>query len=467
MIHSILMRFGWVSGVLFLLFLALLPFVLLAAYCHPSADDFWLTNMVIAKGPWQAQAEIRQNWSGRYTAMLFGSFNPLVYYSFTFYKVLPVVFLVLLVAGLYWLVAELNYYQLPRRQLLAIALLLLALYLYQMPTVAQTIYWMSGSLTYQSANILLLFLLAALIRFYRKVHKPGLYFLKLLITLLLFAAIGCNETTMAMVAFLIFSLVLFTFYQQQQLNYFMVRLMLVTIVACSLVILAPGNAVRALVYPQQHDLAYALTYALLVPLNNSLNWFANSPILFFTVLAMASAGVYLPSTSFTSRIHPVAGIAIWYGCLVSGYFVAYWSKHDHSPPRAQDVIYLVFLVGWFTNSLLFGLFMRRKLAGSLAMLPAYAQWFLLLAGFLMLFYNNQSKIRTAYSDLLSGKAARYNQEMNTRYANLKSSSCQVCPIKTAKNRPESLFFEEVPPDSSWENTYYARYFGKKLLLVSD
>ncbi|MDQ3290581.1 MAG: hypothetical protein M3Q05_04760, partial [Bacteroidota bacterium] len=66
--------------------MTLLPFLLLAAFCHPSADDFWLTNLVIAKGPWQAQLDMRQNWSGRYTSMLLGSFNPLVYRSITLYK---------------------------------------------------------------------------------------------------------------------------------------------------------------------------------------------------------------------------------------------------------------------------------------------------------------------------------------------------------------------------------------------
>ncbi|MDQ3291211.1 MAG: hypothetical protein M3Q05_07970, partial [Bacteroidota bacterium] len=78
-----------------------------------------------------------------------------------------------------------------------------------------------------------------------------------------------------------------------------------------------------------------------------------------------------------------------------------------------------------------------------------------------------SNVQVAYSDLLSGKADHYNQEMQTRYATLKNSNCQSCPIKTVKNRPKTIFFEEVPADTSWENTFYAQYFGKKLLLVAE
>lgn len=463
-VSRILNRLGWANMALLIMGLALLPFVVLAAYCHPSADDFWLTNMVLAKGPWQAQLAIRHNWSGRYTAMFVGSFNPLVYRSFTWYKLLPVVFLLLLVTGFYQLIQGLTNAPFSRKIKLGFALLFLIIYLHQMPTVAQTIYWMSGAITYQLANILLLFFLAGLLNYYKKATLENSLRQKIWITLTLFAAIGCNETSMLMLAFLMGCFVVLGTFRRQT-DYFLLWLLVVTIIASSLVIWAPGNAVRAQDYPLQHDFSFALWHALVVPVNNSLNWLLNSPVLIISIFFIPIAAKWLPVPNILTKVHPVMAFFIWYGCLASGYFVAYWSKHGPSPPRAQDTIYFFFLLGWLANFLVLAQFLRQNYV--LSPVPGYAAKLLLLWGICFLFLSQQSNIRTAYADLFSGRAARYDQEMRERYATLHHSSCQVCPVKTAKNRPETIFFEEVTADTTWENTFYARYFGKKLLLVSE
>ncbi|WP_182412563.1 DUF6056 family protein [Adhaeribacter radiodurans] len=454
-----------VNGALLVLGLALLPFLLLAAFCHPSADDFWLTNLVIAKGPWQAQLAIRQNWSGRYTAMFLGSFNPLVYRSIALYKVLPVIFLILLTAGLYNFVKVLSHSGFSRKITLAFALLILIMYLHQMPTVAQTIYWMSGAITYQSANILLLYLLILLIRYYQPFPGNHTLLRKLLITLLVVAVIGCNETSMAMLVFLLVCFFLLFTYQHRTINYFLLWLLVVATAACSLVIFAPGNSVREHEYSLRHDFWYAAGHALVIPLNNALNWLLNSPLLLISVLLFPFAGKWLPKAQLFPRVHPLLATLILYGCLASGYFVAYWSKHMPAPPRVQDTIFFVFLIGWMLNLVIWSQYLRQRY--ELPRLPNYITSMLLTWGMLFLFFSKQSNIQVAYSDLLSGKAVRYNQEMQTRYVTLITSNCQVCPIKTVKNRLQTIFFEEVPADTSWENTYYAQYFGKKLLLIAE
>ncbi len=416
---SYVQRLGWVNGALLVLSLALLPFLILAAYCHPSADDFWLTNMVIAQGPWQAQADIRQNWSGRYTSMFLGSFNPLVYRSFTFYKILPVLFFTFLTIGLYRFLVFLTQKQFSRKVCVALALAFLIIYLHQMHTVAQSFYWMSGAITYQTANILLVFFLASWYRYSRLEVNEQSWGQKISITFLLVATIGCNETTMAMVAFLIGCLVLISVFKRRA-DYFLIWLAMVTVVACSLVILAPGNTIRSQEYPLQHDLDFALVYALLVPVNNSLNWLVNSPVFLISGLLLLAVAQKLPQLSLFTRIHPVVALIILYGCLASGYFVAYWSKHAASPPRAQDTIYFVFLLGWLVNLFIFIPYAQQRY--TIPTLPGYATHLLLIWGIAFVFYSKQSHVRTAYVDLLSGQASRYNQEMQARYTALKSSS---------------------------------------------
>ncbi len=129
---------------LFILGLALLPFVVLSGYCQPFADDFWLTNIAIEKGSWQAQLEIRQAWSGRYFAMFLGSINPLVYQSFIGYKLLPLLLIFFTLAALYLFISQLMPGIAPKQRLLY-TLLLQVLYLGFMPAVAAGYYWMSGA----------------------------------------------------------------------------------------------------------------------------------------------------------------------------------------------------------------------------------------------------------------------------------------------------------------------------------
>jgi hypothetical protein len=436
---------------------ALLPFFLLAAFCHPSGDDFWLTNLVREKGIWQAQWEIRQAWSGRYASMFLGSINPLVFGSFAAYKALAFLLLGLLALAMGYLVDA--FLGRPRAfgPAALLTLAFLVLYLGFMPVVSQVVYWMSGSLSYQVAHIALLFLLG---RQLRPAPAGGLLTDGLLV---LFIA-GLNETAMALLFYLLAGLVLLSRRATGRWSGSLVALLALTALGAALVVLAPGNAVRSAAYPGQGQLLFSLAYAGAVALNNSLNWLTFGPVLVFTILFVPFAFRMPAWPRSWQQIHPVFTWLFWYGALVCCFFVSYYSKGGPAPPRVQNTMYLVFLVGWFGNILHTVQFLAARGWAMLAW-PRYVVLLLWLLAFVWLWQSPRSHIPTAWSDLVSGRAARYDREMKARYAGLRRSSCQVCPIRAVKNIPATIFFEEIPADTTWKNRYFSEYFGKKLMVM--
>jgi hypothetical protein len=441
---------------------ALLPFFLLAAFCHPSGDDFWLTNIVREKGIWQAQWQIRQTWSGRYTSMLLGSINPLVFGSFAAYKALAFLLLALLLGAMGYFVAAFAGRPRPLRQTALPALTLGALYLGFMPVVSQVVYWMSGALSYQVAHIALLFLCGRLLRAApdaafssRRLLADGL--------LVLFIA-GLNETAMALLFYLLAGLVLLSWRITRRIPRHLLALLALAALGAAFVVLAPGNGIRSAEYPEQGRILFSLAYAGAVALNNSFNWLGSAPVLLFTVLLLLWCFRVKAALPGWQKVHPAFTWLFFYGALVCCFFVSYYSKGDHAPPRVQNTIYLVFLIGWFANIFLTAQYLSAK-GWVMPAVPRYAVYLALLLGFLCFFHSPHSHIQTAWSDLVSGRAARYDQEMQARYARLRQSDCQVCPIPAVKNIPATIFFEEIPADTTWKNRYFSEYFGKKLMVM--
>ncbi len=450
----------WQNLLLILLVAGVLPFFMLSFYCHPSADDFWLTNIAIAKGSWAAQWEIRQTWSGRYFAMFLASFNPLVYQWFTGYKIIPAFTLLLLGSSIYYFIRQLCCTAISCQTTLLFTLLLLTLYLGFMPVVSQTIYWLSGTISYQFATIGLFLLGGLLINLYKTLPWPK-YIISLV---LIFGIIGLNETTMAWLVYILFAVLVLNIYYIRSFSNAQLGLLIFAGLCCCLVLVAPGNAVRSAEYPEAGRFFYAIFYAVAVTINNSFNWLTRTPILLVTVIFMGAA-LKFKVTNQLSKV-PLALIWLVYvGGIVVCFFVSYYSKSDHAPPRVQDSIFLLFITGWFLCWWFTLPHLGAVVTFRLITWPKYI--FIVIAGFCFytIFINPTSHIREAYSDLFSGRASRYNVEMHARYTYLKTSNCQTCTIPAVKNIPKTIFFEEIPADTTWKNRYFSQYFGKKLMII--
>ncbi|RDC62064.1 DUF6056 family protein [Adhaeribacter pallidiroseus] len=459
-------RFGWVNIGLLLLSLAVLPFLILAAFCHPSADDFWLTNMVVAKGAWQAQADIRQNWSGRYTSMFLGSFNPLVYDSLIGYKLLPILLIFLNLTSLYLLITRILLH-IPTKLKIFYTLLLQVLYLGFMPAIASGYYWMSSALNYQTAIICLLLLSGGLISFKQKrtTLRQGGYIVVL--SFLIIAGIGCNELSMVIIVEGLLGLFLIDSWRYKRINRMLLYFLVLALGCSLLVILSPGNVARLQTHTNHSNLLYAFSYALAVTLNNTCNYLTLSPILLLTLLFIPVSYKLFKNISIHQLPHPIITTTLLYLLIFQFYFIIYWNRGMHAPIWTQNYIYFIFLLGWFLNVSLIVKYYQIHRPGFQHQLPTYAQVLLLGACFLLIFHNKQSNVRTAYADWLSGEAAAYNQELTNRHNYLKTSTCSVCSVKDLTHRPKSIYFRQEPKISEWENDLNAQFYSKKAITIVE
>ena len=398
-------------------------------------------------------------------SLFFASINPLVYHSLAGYKLMPILIFLLTYGALLALVKNFLTDKFSGSFAALLSLLLLVLHVGFMPTVSQGYYWLSGSLSYQAANIFMLLLVAVLWQFYRNRKGTSKTKFIILVTVLLFLSIGCNETNMVLIAFLMTTFCLVDGYIYRRLNFTLLYFLGITALCCSLVYFAPGNLIRLKDYPAHGNLFFAGAYATAIAVNNSLNWLTATPVLVLTILFIPFSLQLAQQQRHQKTIHPLAAILIYFLSLAVCFFVSYWSKAHHAPPRVQNNIYLVFLIGWFLTTHTVVTYLGQKYSLRVPPLPAYATWLICFLVGLTLFYSRQSNIRTAYSDLFSGRAVRYNQEMNARYTYLKNSNCAVCEIPEVKNIPRTIFFEEIPADTTWKNRYFSEYFGKKLMLM--
>lgn len=93
---------------------------------------------------------------------------------------------------------------------------------------------------------------------------------------------------------------------------------------------------------------------------------------------------------------------------------------------------------------------------------------LLIIGLVLMTTNN---VRTAYKDLLSGTAQKYDAEMKERYEQLSNCTSETCVVPLIQHTPRTIFAHELARKSSEEEYYYneciADYFYKPYIMVHD
>ncbi len=449
--------------------LVLVPFLLLTLYNHPQADDFGFAVRDRTYSYWEVQVNYYLNWTGRYfsTNTAF-RINPTITESFVLYKWYSLGLLVSLFAALLLLVYKLLG---ETKQLLiaaALTMLLLSLYLLQMPSISEGVFWLPGYMTYQLPNIMMLLLLALLISFF----QAGSKMLKLvyigLAAVLCIAIIGSNEMAIVMA----FTTVLFLFYinwKNARNRPYLIFLLFICTVACLVAVLAPGNYVRMEDHPDGKKPLWAITYAAFLTVLSFYRWL--TPVLVASVLYVIYWGLPIADKKIREGIFKVNlrdSILYYVMTLFLMQFAFTWAIGERPTPRVENVIYFFFVFGWFYNLQValtnYGHLLRseRKLTPAL---PVVA-----FTLYLLLVFDIHSNIATAYTDLISGKAKAYDAALGKRYSYLTNSGCDTCALAPLPVIPKSLYFMDALDGQVntgfWVNADLARYWHKSAIFLS-
>jgi hypothetical protein len=445
------------------------PFIVLTGFSHPAVDDFCFAVSFRDVGVFDYFGVVYDwyvGFTGLYSyLMAIGVFTA----NFNLIESYKYVSLLVFVG---WIITCFIFFKSifieVRSSVIAISTLaMLTLYLLTMPEVSD-FYWMTSALQYQLGNIVAMLVFACLIRIvtgkYQKFHIVGS-------GILLIIVIGMTELYMVFMVLSILSITIYYYFIGTRDRHVWVCLLTIVVVAAAVVGLAPGNEERGQHFVARHQLWFSIAASAYHTIMWTLQWLWEPLLWLLTILYV----IWLPSILSRSQLqitvklkHIVIFLAIGFGYLFACYFVGYWAMGDILPPRALNVVYFVFINGWFLS-----------IAGGVIVLQnsRFSQWLpqsswnvkrvasgviVILTITVML---TNSSFRTAYADLFN-RAEIYDNKFKMRYTTILNTQTdnpnQI--VKVAKidrtEQPNTIFFRDLGSNKNeFPNPCYAEYFG--------
>ncbi|SDK91304.1 hypothetical protein SAMN04488034_101891 [Salinimicrobium catena] len=453
--------------------IVLLPFIILSFYNHPASDDFCYTNYIRDNEFWAAQVKHYFIWTGRFTATFLLTIDPIELNDLSSYQLLPVALFILFCASILIFVKSF-FPKISLSDRLLLSFLILFLYIYYIPDTAEAFYWRAGSLTYQLASVLTLLLFATIKQLQRLQSTFKRSYLTVLACLLSIMAIGLNETSMVIIFVVVILWTTGWFLARKSKRLEMTVILFIIIAATAIVILAPGNAVRMAEKPQKFQFLFSLVGAVKITLVNLLRWIPMTVLL----LALFSPLFDRMSRRVRNRydlswinLRHLGFCAIFLFCfIVLCFFPSFWSQGGRPPYRTINVIYLLYIVGSFFLTILFFSYLQNR-KKTIPQIPKKIQLtlFIIVLSIVIIKPNN---IKEAYSDLFTGTAFHYDQEMKKRYKILEKCSSRSCTVPALKNKPRTILSSDLSGNPEHESFYYnsciADHFGiEKVFLPKN
>ncbi|MCE7043488.1 DUF6056 family protein [Dyadobacter sp. CY312] len=459
---------NWIN--ILLMVSVLLPLLVLSYYNHPSpADDYCYIDTVFKFGWLEAMNYYYSGWTGRYFGIFLNHSNPLLFHSVAGFKVLPVILLSGVVFALYSLFRHLTP-TLSRLAHIGFAGVVFFLYMLKMASISEAFYWMAAFVTYTVPNIFTLLWLVLVLRYYRQDTPTAKILLATLSGFLIFAVIGSSETNLLIMILLVGAWWVYRLLFHRKVDGFMIAMLTVTILSGYLYFSSPGNQARIGGNPLGGDVVFSFVSSFKKLGSLSFDWIFRTPLLFFSFAWL----IVLSRLSVGARNY--FSVPVWYalllyiGVLAAQLFPSYYGVGIEPTPRVINCVYFYFLIGWFyIIGVIFHYFKKGDVSRfSFSGLRYSLLYVLLVVSSFLAFYSSDN-VRLIYTDLIKGKAAAFNREMNSRYEMLRVSKEDVVYLPAIESKPLSIFYDDdIKTDKDhWWNKCLAGYFGKKAVYLKE
>lgn len=455
--------------IIILAFIVLLfPFIILSFYVFPTTDDYCHTLGVRDMGYWGFQAHYWKTWSGRYIGTIISATQPLAYGSYLGYKIAAVVILSLYTHAIFRFVRAITLNKLESWQTALTTFLFLFVLIAELPIVSGYFYWYTGYY-YTLADIGTLHLFAYFFQKYARLSRSNIAVICLALTIL----IGTNEYTLVWLVALTGALFLFGSLVQKKIQFPALIMFLVALAFGVLSITAPGNAVRAEsgLYPTplKFNLVYSIQHSLISGVTN-FSKMAPSLCILALVLIPFAAQLYHKRDKNEFRflaVHPIISLIVFFGCLFLTYFPTYWSIAGPPNLRGQCVITFWTLIGFSYNVFVITFWAIEKYNSKIMTRFGLFGW--VIALYFVTLYTSNFNYRSAWSDVLTGRAARFYKEMEARTQQVYDTAEHSVYVPKLKNIPYSILIITEAPDPAWGSVEYNNgcaewYFKKKFFL---
>ena len=447
-------------------------FIALSFFDYPSADDFCYAVKAKQFGFIGAQGFWYEHWSGRYTLNFAYTAFSLSGDIFKIYHYPPIILLTSTWLGFSFLTAKIAQGQVSKASVLLIGGVCTLLFISGTPNIAQTFYWPGGSFTYQIPNILLIFLLGLLVwRETTAIGKNTRILVFSLSSLLVIIIIGANEISLLLTGAILFVGTVHALWTRRSSRVFWAGLLLIAIGAALVSVLAPGNYQRYATLDQVTQLRLTPVLAsLLYPpwvvlrllywLSNLGVW-ASALILLIITFPVAKNRLYSDGNFKRSfLIIPVLWIIMIFVLNGIGFLI----NHYPLPDRAESVVWLLFLLGWYPSFIILAHFtVGRKIPFDDRRLisPALVLLIISLLG--------SPNIFEAYKDVYRGR--RYAQELRDRFATIQAAKNRgetEIVVDSISRPPVTLFaaYLETDPEN-FINQCMSEYFEVKSIKLGS
>ena len=131
-------------------FAVLAPYIYLSCFAHPIADDYHYSFLGMKPDFWNEWKKQYTEWNGRYTSNLLVLLNPMAFHNLFLYKAASSIQILLSLLSIYYFFRSITDRSFSRLVTLDASVLLLLLYLFSMPSLAEGIYWYTGAVSYQT-----------------------------------------------------------------------------------------------------------------------------------------------------------------------------------------------------------------------------------------------------------------------------------------------------------------------------
>lgn len=443
----------------------LLPLLLMVVLCrhawlgnhaHPHTDD-WSYGTIGREAPLleRLSTEYRA-WNGRWASNVLVLRGPMVLelpIALRVYQTIPAVLLVLTILAWWMLFRASCFHAVIRERAGSIALALTALYLNLVPDPGGALHWYTGAVTYHLPLVLFAIHLTTLTfrsRWWRLVGGMPMAW-----------AMGSNEVVMLLVlAFHACRTVLMRRGAGQWSREGLAWLALAAGLA-AIMVMAPGNAARASLFPERHQFWYSMGFTLAQTFRFGAGWVVSPALLVASVLFVYLVPSHVRLFKWSHHLPPVAWSLVIILAVMICFFPAYWSTGMLGQHRTANVGLFAFLLLWFT--MLDGWRHRlRSLPHHPRLLRASRSNLVLglAVGVSLLFTRNDLHLTL---DLLQGEAAAFDHRMTHAYQEIEAAVQRhesTVHVAVMVQAPASLNHIPLSEErDAWPNLAMATWFG--------
>src|SRR5262249_28332223 len=398
------------------------PYIGLAAFTYPTADDFDFAVNMRLEGYWSAYYNQFVGWSGRFASNLIALANPMATGSVTFYRAVVAILLVLPLPAIYVFIRAVAVGAFDRRTSVLCALGWFGVFLVGQPALGETGYWYTGAVIYALSCVLLLLQAAA---FVRACSDAEARFAGAAAVALIAIVVGMNEIAMLIAVAGYATLTAIAVRRgERRLLVLSLRCLVAATLAAAVVLLSPGHAIRTALYPARHQLAHAAAMTLVQTLRFAAAWATGGALLIATFLFLPLAhriAARAPSWRRLTTVEVGLLVVAPFALIPLSIFPPYWATGILGQHRTVTVAYAAFLTLWFLAAI--ALAPRGVIPRELAAVPqpiAAGLAVALVVG--VAFTGNGYDVAT---DLVNGRARAFSRAMAARSETLEQ--CRTAP----------------------------------------